>query len=65
MHLNDNVGPMTCGMREATFAEKSIRGNNMFVSGSKTPVIKFRDKMVAPNETTDLYGTSMILTKST
>ncbi len=37
-------------------------GNKMFDSGSKTTVIKFRDKMVALNETTDLYGTLMILT---
>ena len=40
-------------------------GNNMFVSGSKTTVIKFRDKMVTLYETTDLYGTLTILTKST
>ncbi len=40
-------------------------GYKMFVSGSKTTVIQFRDKMVALNETTDLYGTLMILTKST
>ena len=32
-------------------------GNKMFVFGSKTTVIKFRDNMVAMNETTDLYGT--------
>ena len=35
-------------------------GNKMFVSGSKTTVIKFRDMVVALNETTDLYGTFMI-----
>ena len=40
-------------------------GYKMFVDGSKTTVIKFRDKMEALNKTMDLYGTLMILNKST
>ena len=45
-------------------AKKMKVGNKMFVSGRKTTVIECRDKMVALNETTDLYGTLVILTKS-
>ena len=39
-------------------------GNKMFMSGNKTTTNKLRDKMVAVNETNDLNGRLMILTKS-
>ena len=70
---NRSIIPMTQAriclkimLRHVILLAKEMKvSNKMFGSGSKTTVIKFRDKKIALNETTDLYGTLMILTKPT